>query len=276
MDTGIESLPNSEAHPVKATLVTLARRAQDGFITVGDAAAALGVDRRAASARLGSLSLQGWAARVRRGLYYILPLEAGEPVIAPDPWILAAHVYPPCYIAGWSAAEHWGLTEQIFSSTFVATAASIRCRTPRLLRSDFRLARVQPARLEHASVVWRGTTSVMVSDPEVTIADALIEPSWAGGMRHLTDILTNYSESQSVHFPKILDCLRRLRRGAGIKRFGYLMEQLFPAETDVVKRAQADLTTGNVRLDPGLPRRGHLSKRWGLWVNVSVRSLASE
>ena len=267
---------SGEPRPLKAALATLARRAQDGFITIDEASAALDIDRRATSAKLGGLARQGWVSRVQRGLYYILPLEGGEPVIAPDPWILAAHVYPPCYIAGWSAAEHWGLTEQIFNSTFVASAASIRCRTPRLLRSDFRLARVQPARLEQASAVWRGTTSVMVSDPEVTIADALIEPAWAGGMRHLIDILTNYSESEPVQFPKILDYLRSLNRGAGIKRLGFLVEQLFPAEIDVIEGARADLTSGNVRLDPGLPCGGHLSKRWGLWVNISVRSLAIE
>ena len=38
-----------------------------------------------------------------------------------ESWVLARAVFEPCYIGGWSAAEHWGFTEQIFNSTMVFT-----------------------------------------------------------------------------------------------------------------------------------------------------------
>ena len=38
-----------------------------------------------------------------------------------DPWVIAAQLYGPCYIGGWSAAEYWDLTEQIFRTVVVMT-----------------------------------------------------------------------------------------------------------------------------------------------------------
>lgn len=68
-------------------------------------------------------AFHGWPRRVRRGLYLVLPLEAqsDRAITVEDPWILADELFSPCYIGGWSAAQHWGLTEQIFRSVFVVT-----------------------------------------------------------------------------------------------------------------------------------------------------------
>jgi hypothetical protein len=34
----------------------------------------------------------------------------------------------PCYIGGWSACAHWGLTEQVFRTLLVVTARRVRHR----------------------------------------------------------------------------------------------------------------------------------------------------
>jgi predicted transcriptional regulator of viral defense system len=87
-------------------------------VGVSAAAEKLGLDRRAAAMKLGALARRGWLLRARRGLYLVLPLEAepGKPMMVEDHWILAREAFSPCYIGGWSAAEHWGLT--MYSGTF--------------------------------------------------------------------------------------------------------------------------------------------------------------
>jgi len=267
-----------ESTSARAVLTVLARNAVGGIVTVDEAASLFGLSRRSTAVRLAALARRGWLARVHRGLYYVLPLEssAGEAVVAPDPWVLALRLFSPCYIGGWSAAEHWGLTEQLFRSTFVVTAAAVRNRSPRLLGTEFHLVRVRPDRVVGTAPVWRGAVRVPVSDRERTIADALVDPTWAGGIRHLTDILKTYAAQKSSNFPKILEYLGDATRAAGIKRFGFLLERLFPTETALILTSHARRSTGVIRLDPSIRSKGRLLKRWGLWVNASIPSSDDE
>lgn len=256
----------------KETLRLLARSARGGVVSVADAAVTLGIPGRAAANRLSRLADRGWLKRLRRGLYLVLPLEAGtnQPLAVEDPWILASRIFAPCYLGGWSAAEHWGLTEQIFRSTFVVSAARVRRRTERILGSEYHIVHVAPERVRGTTAVWRGAVRVELSDREGTIADALASPSWVGGIRHLIDIFVAYRESRGWHPEKLLSHLADLGSGAPYKRLGFILEARLPDERRLIDEALAHRTTGIVKLDPSVAMRGRLSKRWRLWANVAV------
>jgi predicted transcriptional regulator of viral defense system len=255
----------------KEILRILARAARSGLITVPGAAEALGVGHAQAATALASLARRGWVARARRGLYLVLPLEAaGSSATVDDPWVLAQVLFVPCYVAGWSAAEHWGLTEQLFRPTFVATAATIRTRSQRVLGLEFRLARVAPARLSAATTVWRGREQVAVSDAAGTIADALVAPSWVGGVRHLAHMLATYRASKAWDPATVVARLEAVGSGAAFKRLGYLVETLHLDAPALVNAALERRTAGIIRLDPDLRAQRRLTKRWGLWVNVRL------
>jgi predicted transcriptional regulator of viral defense system len=271
MSDDLRSRARPRAAP-KETLSVLARAARSGLITVPQAAEALGVERERAARVLTSLAHRGWVSRARRGLYLVLPIEAagGPAATVDDPWVLAQVLYEPCYIAGWSAAEHWGLTEQLFRSTFVATGATIRERSQRVLGLEFHLVRVATARVAGAARVWRGRERVAVSDPAGTIADALASPSWVGGVRPLAGMLAAYRASAQWDPAALLRRLAAVTSGAAYKRLGYLIEALAIDAPSVVEEALRKRTTGVIRLDPTNPARGRLTKRWGLWVNVHL------
>jgi predicted transcriptional regulator of viral defense system len=258
--------------PCKRTLSQLARRSRAGLVEVGMAASVLGLGRHDTAMLLARLERKGWLKRVRRSLYLVLPIESasGESTTVEDPWILAQALYSPCYIGGWSATEHWGLTEQIFHSTFVVTGAHVRARKQRILNTEFNLVRVAKPDLDGTIPVWRGREQVAVSNREKTIADALKSPDWVGGMRHLMEILTTYGRGSQRDLARILYYLRGVRRGAGAKRFGFLVETLWPKEKAVIESAMLGKTTGLVRLDPDVKAKGKLNKRWNLWVNVPI------
>ncbi len=188
--------------------------------------------------------------------------------------MLAREVFSPCYIGGWTAAEHWGLTEQIFRSTFVVTAGHARRGSPTLLGTEFHIVRVPASRLKGIATVWRGRNRVSVSDRERTIADALLHPEWVGGIRHLAEMMTTYWESAERNPTRLLKSLDRLGRGAAFKRFGYLAEALWPEAGEVVETARARLSAGFIKLDPSVASRGRLNNRWGLSVNVSLNDQA--
>ena len=261
--------------PDKAIVAKLARAARGGLISTAEAISALQKPPHIVASKLSSLAKRGWLQRARRGLYLVLPLEAGpgKAAVAEDPWILAHVSFSPCYIGGWSAAEHWGLTEQLFRSTLVVTAAHIRSRAVRILGHDFRLFRVPIERIDDTALVWRGSEQVPVSTRERTIADCLADPELSGGIRHLADILAAYGADEK-DLNKLLQTVRELRNGAALKRLGYLIELLWPEKEAVIDTIQKTLTEGYVRLDPAVKTKGKLLRRWRLWINVQIRTEA--
>jgi predicted transcriptional regulator of viral defense system len=261
----------------RAIVGTLARAAKGGIISLPAAAKAMGLPRPKAVVQLRRIVRQGWLQRVRRGLYLVRPLNAApdQAAIPEDPWVLAREVLSPCYIGGWSAAEHWGLTEQLFRSTLVVTAAPARTTEVRIGGHDFRVFRLPRARLSAGVVkVWRGPERLDVSGLERTIVDGLRNPELVGGGRHLVQIMRAYGEHERHDFARLLDVARPVASGAAWKRLGFLAEHVWPNETAVVEVAKSHLSAGYSRLDPGAARRGKLVKRWRLWINVAASELA--
>ena len=211
--------------------------------------------------------------RLRRGHYYVLPLEAesGTTTTHHDPWLVANHLFAPCYIGGWSAAEHWGLTEQLFAKTFVVSAASVRTREPSVLGLRFFIRRVPAARITNVSTIWRGSERVRVSSRERTIVDALRDPAWLGGIRHVSESLQRYLEHSGGNVTGLLQEIRRFRPAAPAKRLGWLLEAIDVGGGTVLDDLLALRSTGYIKLDPAVRSRGRLSKRWRLWINADVR-----
>ncbi|HYK05178.1 MAG TPA: type IV toxin-antitoxin system AbiEi family antitoxin domain-containing protein [Thermoanaerobaculia bacterium] len=258
----------------KETLRRLARGSHAGLVTTERSAELLGVGASVASLTLGRLVRRGWLARVRRGLYLILPLEAGREATAiEDPWALARELYSPCYIGGWTAAEHWGLSEQLFRATFVVTCANIRRARETFLGAEFHLTRGTEERVAQVGQVWRGRERVAVSDRERTIADALANPSWVGGVRHLVEILRTYRESKEWNPSRLIERLDEIGSGASFKRIGYLAETILESDPLLVNEALARRTSGVVKLDPAIAVRGRINTRWGLSVNVPLKRI---
>jgi predicted transcriptional regulator of viral defense system len=267
--------------PLKDELATLAQHATAGIVTVSAAAAAWRKPKSAASRRLSALSDSGWIRRLRRGIYSIAPIDADSTTAAAyeDPWTLAATLFAPCYIGGWSAAEHWGLTEQLFRSTFVVTAAHVRAANVMLGGLSFRLARVSKKRATADATVWRTAARVPCSSPELTLVDGANSPSWVGGIRHLAEMTQRYVERPKRDLDLLARTMSSRGRGAGAKRLGFIAESLAKEERDGSVRSSLELiaqmglnlrSTGVIKLDPGVRRRGKMNTSWGLWINVEV------
>lgn len=255
----------------RSYLRLIARRSHAGLISSLDAADALSLTARESNRILAALAKRGWLKRLRRGLYLVLPLEAEARTggVVEDPWILAGALFDPCYIGGWSAAEHWGLTEQLFRSVFVVSASYRRRSKVEIGGTEFYVVSAASKRVESVRPIWRGRERAAVSSPERTIADALVTPAWLGGIRSLADILVNYRRD-TWNPGKLQDELSALKVGAAFKRLGYLLEALSLNAPDLVALALKERTSGNVKLDPSIRTRGRLLKRWGLWVNATV------
>jgi len=241
-------------------------RGTNGTITNEQAAALTGLEQAAASKLLARWCRKGWLSRVAQGLYVPVPVEAERSDLPlEDPWLVAASLYSPCYIGGWSAAEHWGLTEQLFRTTVVMTTTRPRDRTPSFKGSAFWLTSLAAEKMFGLPTVWRGAVKVSVSDPSRTILDMLADPALGGGIRSVEDMFKNYLRSEVSDLPLLLGYAARLGNGAVFKRLGFLLETNAPQELEAIERCRQHLSLGNARLDPKLPADA-LITRWRLWV----------
>jgi predicted transcriptional regulator of viral defense system len=119
------------------------------LVSVNDVSQTLQMERTSAAKQLARWHLQGLLRRLRRGVYAPVPLTAlGQEQVLEDPWVVVPELFGPAYIGGWSAAEHWGLTEQLFRSVCVVTARQVRGKEQTVQGVPFVLKR---ARRSH---VW--------------------------------------------------------------------------------------------------------------------------
>jgi predicted transcriptional regulator of viral defense system len=240
-------------------------------ISVEQAAKSLGLSSNEAARKLSRWAQQGWVSRVRRGLYIPVPLESRTPNIAlEDPWIIAAKLFAPCYIGGWTAAEYWDLTEQIYRSVAVMTATRPRDRNPSIKGSSFLLRTIPQRALFWTKPVWRGSVKVNVSDPSRTMLDMLQDPSIGGGLRPTVDIFRAYLQSSSKNIQLLVSYSERLENGAVFKRLGFLLDRFAPTETSAIDTCRSRLSKGKAKLDPSLPAE-RLSTKWQLWIPENLK-----
>ena len=246
--------------------------AQGRTTTIWSAAAALGVSNDEAAKRLAAWTSRGWLRRVRRGLYLGVPVDAPDPFTwSEDAWYLADLVWHPCYITGWSAANHWSLTDQVFRSTVLATVQRVRRVEQDLAGNNYLVHHVaQDAMGWGMCTEWRHDRRILIADPTRTVAEMLGTPALGGGIRHVIEILGEYLIENSAE--SLIEPLEKLSNGAAFKRLGFLLEHLGNDDTRAIDRAVKNLTTGIASLDPLLPPNGARSSRWGLIVNADIAS----
>lgn len=251
--------------------LTLLHRHTSGLVNVPDAARLLGLDRTKASKLLAKLTSQGWARRLRRGVYLLIPLEATSPDDwSIDPWIVADYLFRPAYIAGWSACEHWGFTEQIFRDVAVFTASAIRERNLTVDRTLYVLRKIPEELLFGTRTVWRGDTRVDVSDPTRTLVDIFDNPKWGGGIRHVTRILEAYLASEHYDGTLLLNYMERVGNSAAAKRLGYLLETIPGDKSPLINELRPLISEGYALLDPSAPQKGSFVARWKIRANVEI------
>ncbi len=241
-------------------------------ITADDAAELVGLPRARAGELLQRMARKGWLVRVQRGIY--APVSLGTPAGAAveDPWALAMALYAPGYIGGWSAAEHWDLTEQIFNRVCVVTTRAQRVRNQEHGGVDFFVTTARDARLFGTKKIWRNNSRVPVADPSRLIIDVLHSPELGGGARHTLDVVANYWRSADASPDLLLDYAERFGVGAVFKRVGFTAELFGDVDDGWVRRCREGMSKGISRLDPTGPDRGRIVTPWRVRVNVPLPS----
>lgn len=242
-----------------------------GAFDVEHASIALGLDLDRTRRLLAYLARRGWLARVRRGLYVAVPLDTRRPgEWVEDTWVVAERTFAPCYIGGWTACQHWGLTEQVFRTVLVVTSKKIRERKPVIQGTPYRVTVRAADKLFGTVTVWRDQVRVQVSDPTRTIVDLLDDPTLGGGMRTVADVVHDYLTGDHRDDELLVSYADRLANRAVFKRLGHLLEHLGVAAPALLAACLERRSAGLVALDPSVHAKGRIVRRWGIRANVTL------
>lgn len=240
-------------------------------IRASDLEAEMGLNRSMSNLMLSRLCKKGWIQRLQSGVYRIVPLGSANANPMPeDAWSIAAELFSPCYISGWTAAEHWDLTEQIFNSTVVFTTRKQRKKELLISGLKYRAKSVKLEDIFGTKKIWSSNTQIQIADIHRTIIDILDDPEMGGGGRHTVDIVKEYLQHKDANLEVLYQYAEKLGHRAVFKRLGFLTEKLANPASSLVEKLHAKIKTGIINLDPHGPSSGPIITKWGIRVNIPL------
>ncbi len=247
------------------TLRLIAQASGDIF-TVSEVAIVLGISQEDASKSLSRWAHQGLVIRLRQGLYSLFSLDSMNPEQPlENMWILVPKIFDPGYVGGWSAAEYWDFTEQIFRDICVFTEKENPPKKQEVLGIRYSVSHVSHKANFGTEIVWIKSKQVHVSDPHKTIIDMLNNPIHGGGIQHTIDCVKEYIKSKHFNPLRLIMYAKKMGNGAIFKRMGYLSEHILGKEHELTLIGREEITKGASYMDPA-NKEGKFVRRWNLYV----------
>jgi len=221
---------------------------------------------------LSRLDSKGWLMRLERGLYLIVPLEAGsERTWAENPLAIANQLTPVGAVGYLPAMYYWEMTEQAPAKMFVQTLR--RRFRPRvtILGVQYQFILVVDRKLFGVTTRTIDGLDFRITDREKTLVDACDRPDLCGGAQGLVEALLS---SEDLDWEKIDTYLDRMRSGAIYKRLGYLVDSLdipIPDSQWRLDQWRRSLSEGIALLEPGRKPNGPIHTNWRVRVNAKVK-----
>ncbi|HXB44353.1 MAG TPA: hypothetical protein VNV85_09870 [Puia sp.] len=244
------------------------------MIHIADVQTVLNVSKERATLMVSRLSKKGWLQRLKAGVYRIVPLgsETSDPV-PEDAMAIAMELFSPGYIGGWTAAEHWDLTEQIFNTTVFYTSKAQRKKDHQIAGLSFKTRLITPEDIFGTAKIWPGNKPILISDMHRTLIDILDDPAMGGGGRMMVDISKAYWNNKEANFEMLWQYASKINHGAVFKRLGLIAEKIFIVSSDQLEKVKDKCKSGIVSLDPNGPPKGAIISKWGIRINIPYEDL---
>lgn len=261
--------------PQAAQLVTSLHEDNKLVFRLEDVQRILSLEEPTTRSLVRKLVNRGVAARLKPGLFTLVPFELGrEREYLGNPFIVARELAggKDYFLSHGTAMSIHGMVTQPQLVVHVTTTAP---RRPiRIMGTEFRF--IVSAKDGFFGLTEHWVTKqekVRISDPERTILDGLRMPEYCGGLTELAKGL--WIKRPDLKADRLVDYALRMDVGAVIRRIGYLLELYdigTPGDRD---RLRERLTDTYANLDPLMPAEGKYLRKWRLRLNVSSDELLS-
>lgn len=246
----------------------------DRIFTIGQAAKlarSVGISSGYLAQALHHLARSGWVVRLYKGLY---ALSGSAPGVLPlHEFEIAMALVRPAAISHWSALNYHALTEQTPRKTFISTTAkSVPHARNKKSRFDgypvagsfYQFVQIKPDRFFGIQEIWVNESRIKITDPERTLLDGLMSPSYCGDFSEVLHGFEIYGDKLDLQ--KIISYALKLD-GATARRLGWVLER------QGVKGRQLELLRkvpmkGFRILDASGPRQGPYDTTWMIQVNL--------
>jgi predicted transcriptional regulator of viral defense system len=248
-------------------LVSSLARDSRNIFTVEDAKAIVG---EGAKRTMSSLMRKKWVLKLKRGMYAIVPLDIGvkgADSFAVHNFVIGSKLVEPYYIGYWSALNYYGFSDQIPSTTFIATTKAKK--NDEVLQTTYLFVQVNKRKFFGITDIEIEGEKIKISDKYKTIADCLDHPEHAGGIDEIARSI--YFSKDEIDFRKVKSYAMKMGNLTIIKRLGYILEAsgLLDQYSDIFKKVK--LSKGYSLLDPLSPKSGSYNDKWGLLVNMEIK-----
>jgi predicted transcriptional regulator of viral defense system len=269
----MNSAPSKTLGPQAAKLVTVLHERSRTVFRLEDVRDITGLSENSARSFVRKLVDRGVAARLKPGLYVLVPFELGRERQYPgNPLVVAREIMrgEDYYLSHATAMEIHGMTTQ--PQLVVMVSASKPRRSLTALSVEFRFVRCHPRHFFGLTEHWvTKQEKVRVSDAERTIIDGLKQPEHCGGLTEVAKGL--WMRRQDLRIDRLVGYAGRIGVGAVVRRLGFLLETYDIAMASDLDRLRRSLTATYVRLDPVLPAEGKHLRRWRLQLNIDPEEL---
>ena len=258
-----------------ALLVTALHDRNRTLFDIEDVKAITGLTDPSARSFVRKLVTRGVVARLKPGLFILVPFELGkETEYMGHPWLVAKALAggQDYYLSHGTAMEVHQMITQPQLVVYVSTPDPKRGRS--IMGTEFRFVRCMKKQIFGIEEHWATKhDKVRVSDIDRTIIDGLKQPEYCGGITEVAKGL--WMQRDKVGPERLVEYAIRLNIGAVVRRLGYLLE-LYELGTDKTAKALTNrLTNTYVPLDPILPSQGKHLHRWRLRLNVEPEEILS-
>ena len=210
------------------------------------------------------LQKKGWLEHIERGKYLVVP-RAGVSGWDEHPFLIVdALLDDDYYVSYWTALAHYGLTEQLPTTVFVALREA-RKRSLVFHQRRYRFVAVPLRRFFGAIQGQIGEHSFRIAKVEKALLDALHQERYGGGIIEIAKCL--YNAGHSMDIDKLVSYAVRMDSKVLCRRLGYLMETVGLPESQALlphigRGPMAYLSTV-------LPKRTRsINDKWKLLINV--------
>jgi len=255
-------------------LAGLYDRAQTTF-TLAEAQSITGLSAGSTRSLLHKATQRGLVARLKSGLFTLVPQELGsETEYSGNPYLAARALVgkTPYYLSHATAMELHRMVTQPRLGIFVSTPKRMMARA--MQSTQYKFIFIRPEQIFGTVPHWiTKQEQVILSDVERTVVDGLRRPEYCGGITEVARGLWMRHEDMKVE--KLIQYATRLKVGAVIRRLGYLLETYHLASPALLDQLRNGLTRTYDLLDPLQPAGGQYINRWRLRLNIPMDELDS-
>lgn len=231
-------------------------------------------DEQQARNAVAYLIKNGYAKRVKSGLYYLIPFEHRNSAWQPDVLVIGSKIAPEYFYSH--------ATALFLFARIASTPPRIAITTPDRFRkfsyNNYIYYPVETRNFFGARNLDYKGISVKVSDLERTFIDCLTRFDLSGG---IVGSFRNLSTMGIVNYALLMDYLEKIGKKSTMVRCGFALDFFrgrWEVDEDVIKDLRKQAQKGPVYyLDRAIPKgTGKLVKKWNLIIPAAFEDLVGD